>query len=91
MFTGYTIFKGAYIAMHEKNILLSSITFILLGVCELVSGILGLVENTAKWDHNVLLLLFGLFLLLVGGNYAYQLYISKVKNEEFKNEGGSCG
>lgn len=79
VFTGYTIFKGAYITMHEKNLLLSSITFILLGVCELVFGILGLIENAAKWDHNVLLLLFGLFLLLVGVNYVYQLYISKVR------------
>ena len=46
---------------------------------DLICSILGLIENAAKWDGNVLMLLFGLFMLLVGGNYAYQLYISKVK------------
>lgn len=77
-FASYTIFKGAYIAMHE-NLLGSSIIFIALGIVDLICSILGLIENAAKWDGNVLMLLFDLFMLLVGGNYAYQLYISKVK------------
>ena len=64
--------------MHE-NLLGSSIIFIALGIVDLICSILGLIENAAKWDHNVLLLLFGLFLLLVGVNYVYQLYISKVR------------
>lgn len=64
--------------MHE-NLLGSSIIFIALGIVDLICSILGLIEIAAKWDGNVLMLLFGLFMLLVGGNYAYQLYISKVK------------
>ena len=64
--------------MHE-NLLGSSIIFIALGIVDLICSILGLIENAAKSDGNVLMLLFGLFMLLVGGNYAYQLYISKVK------------
>lgn len=79
VFDGYTIFRGAYLTVHEKILKSEAIAFTVIGLWELIDGIRGLVINTAAWESYVLFSLLGIFLLLDGGSRIYQLHMSKAK------------
>lgn len=74
---GYSIYQGTSIALNAKNIRINAAVFIVIGILESVDGIRGFIALQADWEDNTLYLLLGLFLVLVGLGYLYQLFINK--------------